>query len=168
MCNYTEANLFKVGNNIVCLFYKSKKKKMERFREHPGKKARAHMNESSWNSLLAVIGGPLNKHSWKPAHRKNKDKHSCQPPAPLFKYHHTDLLHESSYIHAKWLADWWLPQRLLMLVCRFTCPLWCGDSLLFLTANIKQTTWKIPSNLFLLIFFKFQPTDFMFAFCCFF
>lgn len=82
------------------------------------------MNESSWNSVLAVIRGPLYKHSWKPAHRRNKDKHSCQPPATLFKHHHTFLLHDSSYIHAKWLADWWLPQRLLIPVCRFACQLW--------------------------------------------
>lgn len=181
MRNYTEANLFNVGNNIVCLFYK-RPKKIESFREHPEKNDRAHMNESSWNSVLAVIRGPLYKHSWKPAHRRNKDKHSCQPPATLFKYHHTFLLHESSYIHAKWLADWWLPQRLLMPVCRFACQLWGLEAaheklrqylphgFITLFDNIKQTTRKIPSNHFLLIFcFKIQSTDsIMFAFCCFF
>lgn len=61
MCNYTEPNLFNVGNSIDCLFYEGKK--MECFREHPGKKAQAHINESSRNSVLVVIGAPLNKHS---------------------------------------------------------------------------------------------------------
>lgn len=155
MCNCTEANLFNVGNSIVCLFYKGEK--MECFREHPGKKARAHINESSWNSVLAVIGAPLNKHSWKPAHRSNKDKHSCQPPATLFKYHHTYLLRGSSYIHAKVLADWWLTQQLLILVCGFARRLWgleaAHETLMRINCSFWQPISNRPQERFLQIFF---------------
>lgn len=48
--------------------------------------------------------GPSEQAQLKPTHRKNKDKHSCQPPATLFKY----LSAESIYIHVKMRADWWL------------------------------------------------------------
>lgn len=139
----------------VTSVYSTKGKKMECFRDVWGSKL-----EPTWMNhgeiLFWQLLGPLwtnaVEHSWKPAQRKNKDKHSCQPPASLFQRHHTYLLHESSYIHAKVLADWWLTQRLLMLVCGFACTLWGLKA-------AHETLWQYWPHGFIVLFDSQYQTD---------
>lgn len=83
MSNYTEhLNIFIVGKYMV---YSAKKEKLSATKNFREKNSSPH----EWIIVKFCSGtyrGPSEQTQLKPAHRKSKDKHSCQPPATLFKY----------------------------------------------------------------------------------